>query len=214
MSLTVKRLESRLQDVRAGVVSALAQMLDLRDLNTGRHATRLADLAVQVAERLGVDESALSDIEAASLLHDIGKIGVPDEILLKPGLLNGYERSQVEKHPEYGWAILRTIPGFERVSLLVLHHHERWDGVGYPGRLTGGDTPLGARIVAVVDTFDAMINRRAYRQGLPLQEARRRLDNAAGHQLDPLIVRLFQELLDQHGDGFNGTGQISAHDPS
>ena len=200
-NLRAKELEDRLGQMRAGVVSALAQMLDLRDLVTGRHATRLADLAVQVGERLDLGESELLDVEVASLLHDVGKVGVADDILLKPGKLDADERNQVQKHPEYGWTILRTIPTFEQVSLLVLHHHERWDGGGYPGGLSGTDIPLGARIVAVVDTFDAMLNQRSYRPGLALPEARRRLNDAAGNQLDPGIVPLFQQLIDEDKSG-------------
>jgi HD-GYP domain-containing protein (c-di-GMP phosphodiesterase class II) len=179
---------------------ALNMLLDLKDLRTGLHATRLAEWAVRVGELLGLEESDLRDIEAASLLHDIGKIGLPDSILLKPGKLSSEEYAITKKHPEYGWAILRSIPGFERTSLLVLHHHERYDGKGYPAGLAGEDIPLGSRIVAVVDSFDAMLSSRAYRSALPVEEAVRRLVTDIGSQFDPKIAPLFIELAREQLD--------------
>jgi HD-GYP domain-containing protein (c-di-GMP phosphodiesterase class II) len=192
--LETRRLKEDLKSLRTGVMCALNMLLDLKDLRTGLHATRLAEWAVRVGESLGVDEHQLHDIEAASLLHDIGKIGLPDSILLKPGKLTNEEYSITKKHPEYGWAILRSIPGFERTSLLVLHHHERYDGRGYPAGLAGEDIPLGSRIVAIVDSFDAMLSSRAYRDALPVEEAVRRLTADTGSQFDPRIAPLFIEL--------------------
>lgn len=194
MALQAKELEEQLKQCQNGVMLALNMMLDLKDLKTGLHATRLAEWAVRVAEHLGVGQEELRDIELASLLHDIGKIGVPDELLLKPGRLTDEERAAVRKHPEYGWAILRNIPGFERASLLVLHHHEHFDGSGYPAGLVGEETPLGSRIVSVVDAFDAMLSSRSYRKGLPLEEVLRRLRDGAGTQFDPRIVNHFLDL--------------------
>jgi HD-GYP domain-containing protein (c-di-GMP phosphodiesterase class II) len=128
------------------------------------------------------------------LLHDIGKIGIPDAILQKPGKLTPAERELMQKHSEYGWSVLRLFPGFEQVSLLVLHHHERLDGKGYPAGLKGDEIPLGSRIVSILDAFDAMISNRCYRPGLPLEEAVRRLETDSGTQFDPDIVRLFLPL--------------------
>lgn len=193
-----RRLEEELKSVKTGIMCALNMLLDLKDLRTGLHATRLAEWAVLAAENLGVDESELRDIEAASLLHDIGKIGLPDSILLKPGKLSDEEFAITKKHPEYGWAILRSIPGFEKASLLVLHHHERFDGKGYPAGLAGENIPLGSRIVAVVDAFDAMISSRAYRDALPLEEVLRRLDANTDSQFDPKITPFFIELSKEH----------------
>ena len=192
--LETRRLREELKSLRTGVMCALNMLLDLKDLRTGLHATRLAEWAVRVGENLGVDELELRDIEAASLLHDIGKIGLPDSILLKPGKLTPEEYAITKKHPEYGWAILRSIPGFERTSLLVLHHHERYDGRGYPAGLAGQDIPLGSRIVAIVDSFDAMLSSRAYRDALPVEEAVRRLTADTGTQFDPRIAPLFIDL--------------------
>jgi len=158
------------------------------------HATRLAEWAVRVGEELGLSEEELRDVEYASMLHDVGKVGVSDEILFKPGRLTEEEFDQIKKHPEYGWAILRAVPGLENVSLVVLHHHERMDGQGYPAGLKGDQIPLGARIVCVVDAFDAMLSSRTYRKGLGIDEALRRLRDSSPDQFDPQIVAPFIEL--------------------
>ena len=193
-SLRVKMLEDCLEAARSATIFALNQLLDLKDLNTGVHSTRLAEWGVRVADNLGVEESHRRDVEAAALLHDIGKIGIPDAILQKPGKLTPSERELMYRHSDYGWGILRLIPGFERVSLFVLHHHEQVNGRGYPAGLKGEEIPLGSRIVCVLDAFDAMISSRCYRAGLPLEEAVRRLEGGSGTQFDPDIVRLFLPL--------------------
>ncbi len=195
LALRAKDLEEQLKQCQTGIMLALSMVLDLKDLKTGLHATRLAEWAVRVAEQLGVGHEELRDIEFASLLHDVGKIGVPDAVLQKPGRLTGDEQATVRKHSEYGWAILRSVPGFERTSLLVLHHHEHFDGEGYPAGLVGEEIPLGSRIVAIVDAFDAMLSNRSYRSGLPLEEALRRLESGAGTQFDPRIVTQFINLV-------------------
>lgn len=192
--LRIKQLEQALRQTQAGAVCALTLLLDLKDLKTGMHATRLAEWAVRVGEELGLGEAELRDVEYASMLHDVGKVGVPDEILFKPGRLTEDEFAQVKKHSEYGWAILRAVPGLESVSLVVLHHHERMDGKGYPAGLEGDQIPLGARIVCVVDAFDAMLSSRVYRKGLGLDEALRRLRDSSPDQFDPQIVAPFIEL--------------------
>ena len=147
-----------------------------------------------MAGELGLDESALSDIEVAALLHDIGKIGIPDAILQKPAKLTDAEYDLMKKHPEYGWAVLRHVPGMERASLMILHHHESYDGRGYPAGLQGEEIPIGSRIVSVIDAFDAMVSSRPYREGLPFEEAERRLLQARGTQFDPDVVDRFLPL--------------------
>ena len=188
-------LEDQCRKLRSGTIFALNQMLDLKDLDTGLHSTRLAEWAVRVGEHLGMAESELGHLETGAILHDIGKVGVPDAILNKPGKLDPEERRQVERHSEYGWGILRMVPTFERTSLLVLHHHERIDGMGYPAKLGGEEIPIGARIICVIDSFDAMISDRSYRKGLPLEEAVRRLQADAGTQFDQEVVRLFVGII-------------------
>jgi HD-GYP domain-containing protein (c-di-GMP phosphodiesterase class II) len=187
--------EDQLRKVRSGTIFALNQMLDLKDIDTGMHSTRLAEWAVRVGEHFGMMESELSDLETGAILHDIGKVGVPDAILNKPGKLDPEERKQVERHSEYGWGILRIIPTFERTSLLVLHHHERIDGKGYPAGLGGNDIPVGARIICVIDSFDAMISDRSYRKGLPVEEAIRRLRADSDTQFDRGVVEQFTRIV-------------------
>ncbi len=189
--LRVKELETNVRDLRNALVCSFNQLLDLRDLNTGVHSTRLAEWALRVARQLGVPESFLPDLEMGALLHDIGKVGVPDSILNKSGRLTEEEYARVKLHPEYGWTVLRNLPGFERTSLFVLHHHENFDGTGYPAGLKGSEIPIGARIVSVIDAFDAMVSSRPYRRGLPFEEAARRLREASGTQFDPSVVQTF-----------------------
>jgi len=190
-SLHVKQLEEQALALRASVICAFNQLLDLKDLNTGVHSTRLAEWGMRVGQDLGLEESELKNLEIAALLHDIGKVGIPDAILRKPGKLDPDEYALMKKHPEYGWAVLRMLPGFERVALDILHHHESFDGKGYPAGLKGNEIPVVSRIVCVIDAFDAMVSSRPYRQGLPLKEAVRRLNEASGTQFDPVVVQSF-----------------------
>ncbi len=192
--LRVKEVEEQLVALRTSLVCAFNQLLDLKDLNTGVHSTRLAEWALHVARELGLDDSCLADIEVAALLHDIGKIGIPDAILNKPAKLTGEEYALMKKHPEYGWLVLRKIPGLESASLMILHHHESYDGAGYPGGLKGEEIPIGSRIVSVIDAFDAMVSMRPYRAGLPFEEAERRLLQASGTQFDPDVLKSFLPL--------------------
>ena len=169
----VKQMEEQIGALRSSLICAFNQLLDLKDLNTGVHSTRLAE---------------------GALLHDIGKIGIADAILNKPAKLTAEEYDLMKKHPEYGWAVLRQVPGMERASLIILHYHESYDGKGYPGGLQGEEIPIGSRIVSVIDAFDAMVSSRPYRQGLPFEEAERRLLQARGTQFDPDVVDRFLPL--------------------
>jgi len=196
MGLRLKQLEEELREVQSSICRGLNQLLDLKDLNTGTHSSRIGETAVRVAVALGMDEDDQRDVEIACTLHDIGKIGVPDRILRKSGKLAEEEWVEMRRHPEYGWAILRLFPGLEEVSLYVLHHHERWDGSGYPGSLAGEQIPLGARVVAVVDAWDAMISPRAYKAGVERDEALRRLRREAGSHFDPEIVEAFCQMVE------------------
>lgn len=193
-SLRVKELEESLLAQRTSLICAFNQLLDLKDLNTGVHSTRLAEWAVRIGQELGLEEGALKDLEVAALLHDIGKIGIPDSILKKPAKLEVDEFALMKKHPEYGWAVLRMLPGFERAALYILHHHESFDGKGYPAGLKDSEIPIASRIVSVIDSFDAMVSSRPYRQGLPFEEAIRRLILGSGTQFDPVVVQAFLPL--------------------
>lgn len=189
--MRIKLLEEQSATLRNSVICAFNQLLDLKDLNTGVHSTRLAEWGMRVGQELGLEESALQNLEVAALLHDIGKVGIPDCILKKPGHLDPEEYALMKKHPEYGWAVLRMLPGFERAALDILHHHESFDGKGYPAGLRGTEIPVVSRIVGVIDAFDAMVSSRPYRTGLPYDEAVRRLNEASGTQFDPMVVKSF-----------------------
>lgn len=195
-ALRIKELEEQIVSTRMAIICSLNQLLDLKDLNTGVHSTRLAEWAIHVGRELGIDDRFLGDIEIAALLHDIGKIGVPDAILNKPGRLADEEYELLKKHPEFGWGVLRRLPLMERASLFILHHHENFDGTGYPAGLSKSDIPIGARIVAVIDAFDAMVSDRPYRKGLPFEEAIRRLNEASGRQFDPAVVQCFARIAE------------------
>ena len=178
-------------DVLAGLILAV----DTKDRYTKRHSEDVARYSLLLADRLKVEPDLRRTIEIAALLHDVGKIGVPDVILRKPGPLTAEEQAIVRQHVALGDLIVRDVPNAGLVRAGVRHHHERWDGAGYPDGLAGEDIPLIARIVAVSDTFSAMTTTRPYRKALPLQEALSRLQEAAGSQLDPNLVRSFAEGL-------------------
>ena len=190
-SVRIKQLEEQSSALRNSVICAFNQLLDLKDLNTGVHSTRLAEWGMRVGLELGLEERDLQNLEVAALLHDIGKVGIPDSILKKPGKLDAEEYALMKKHPEYGWAVLRMLPGFERAALDILHHHESVDGRGYPAGLKGNEIPVVSRIVCVIDAFDAMVSSRPYRKGLPHEEAVRRLIQCSGTQFDPVVVQSF-----------------------
>jgi HD-GYP domain-containing protein (c-di-GMP phosphodiesterase class II) len=205
--LRVKELEEQHLTFRNSVVCAFNQMLDLKDINTGVHSTRLAEWALRVARKMEIPEEGLYQVEVAALLHDVGKIGVPDAVLKKPGPLTSEERGLINRHPEYSWSILRLFPGLEEASLYALHHHESVDGSGYPAGLKGNDIPLVSRIICVIDAFDAMISNRCYRQGLAHTEAIARLLHSGGTQFDPTVLHAFIPIAESEAaDVFAAAG--------
>ena len=191
----LRHLEQQIRDVTFSTLCALVQLLDLKDLTTGVHSSRLTVWALTIAKLLGLSADEARQVEIAAVLHDLGKIGVPDEILKKPSRLTPEEQTIMRKHPEYGWAVMKNIPGCQTASLLILHHHEMWDGRGYPAGLKGEDIPLGARIVAVTDAFDAMTTDRCYRKGVSAKQALSTLERFSGAQFDPCIVDIFAEFI-------------------
>ena len=205
--LRIKELEEQHLAFRNSLVCAFNQMLDLKDINTGVHSTRLAEWALRVARKMDMPEERLYQVEVAALLHDVGKIGVPDSILKKSGPLTPEERALINRHPEYSWSILRLFPGLEEASLYALHHHENVDGTGYPAGLKGNDIPMVSRIICVIDAFDAMVSNRCYRQGLPHSEAIARLLRSSGTQFDPGVVQAFIPIAEQEAaDVFAAAG--------
>lgn len=205
--LRIKELEEQQLAFRNSLVCAFNQMLDLKDINTGVHSTRLAEWALRVARKMEMPEERLYQVEVAALLHDVGKIGVPDAILKKAGPLTLEERALINRHPEYSWSILRLFPGLEEASLYALHHHESIDGTGYPAGLKGSDIPLVSRIICVIDAFDAMVSNRCYRQGLPHSEAIARLIRSSGTQFDADVLQAFIPIAEQEAaDVFEAAG--------
>ncbi len=203
----MKELEEQQQALMKSVICGFTQLLDLRDLGTGVHSTRLAEWAVRVARDLGISQSDVYQLEVAALLHDIGKIGIPDSILKKEGKLTDNERAVMNKHPEYSWSILRLYTGFEKASLYVLHHHESFNGKGYPAGLKGEEIPIGSRIVSVIDAYDAMISNRCYHKGMPHEQAIEILVDKAGTQFDPIVVDAFRKTaLQDVADVFAAAG--------
>jgi diguanylate cyclase (GGDEF)-like protein len=182
---------------RFRAAASLAKAVDARDTYTGSHSSRVAELAAWIALRLGLDREHVELTRLAGSLHDLGKLAIPEEILRKPGPLTGPERLVLERHPQIGHRMLESL-GVDPVAEWVLHHHERWDGTGYPDRLCGEAIPLGARIIFVADAYDAMTSDRAYRGRLTPREAVRELERCAGSQFDPEIVDVFaRELVDR-----------------
>lgn len=195
--LRVKELEEQHLSFRNSLICAFNQLLDLKDISTGVHSTRLAEWAIRVARKLQIPEEKLYQVEVAALLHDIGKIGVPDAILKKQAPLTAEERAVINRHPEYSWSILRLFPGLEDASLYALHHHESFDGSGYPSGLKGCEIPVISRIVSVIDAYEAMVSNRCYRKGLPHEEAVRRLLESSGKQFDLEVVQAFIPIAEQ-----------------
>ena len=207
----VKELEEQQSALRNSLICAFNQLLDLKDISTGVHSTRLAEWALRVARKLNIPEQHMYQVEVAALLHDIGKVGVPDAILKKQGPLTAEERAVINRHPEYSWSVLRLLPGLEDASLYTLHHHENVDGTGYPGGLKGSDVPLVSRIVSVIDAYDAMVSNRCYRKGLPHAEAVRRLIESSGTQFDTDVVHTFIPIAEQEAaDVFAAAGTSTA----
>ena len=177
-------------------VEALANALEARDEYTSSHARWITDTALRVGEELGLDSETLKRLELGALFHDIGKIGIPNSVLLKPGPLTDEERLLIETHPELGERIIAPIDQLQNVCGIVRACHERWDGQGYPDRKAGEEIPLEARIIFACDAYHAMTTDRPYRRALPAEEALRRLEEAAGTQFDPQVVEVCLRVLD------------------
>lgn len=175
-------------------LKALVQALETRDFETHGHSERVVTFSLRLGYELNLDKEILRDLELGALLHDIGKIGVPDAVLRKPAKLNEEEWNKMKLHPIHGQKILRNIPFLEGAARIVAQHHEKWDGTGYPVGLRGEDVDIGARIFSVVDAFDAMVSDRVYRKGCSYEDALAELERCAGTQFDPLVVEAFKNV--------------------
>lgn len=185
---------------RATVVG-LSAALELRDDDTGGHAERVAALALRLTAVVAPELVSDPQLEYGFLLHDIGKIGIPDAILRKPAPLDPAELALMRRHPALGQSIARNVPSLSGLpTQVILSHHERWDGGGYPEGLAGEQIPFAARIFALVDSFDAMTNDRPYRRRLPVEHALEEIRNGAGSQFDPHLAEAFPEVVNAVSD--------------
>ena len=175
---------------RYRAAASLAKAVDARDAYTGSHSERVGELAARIARSLGLDEAQVELMRLGASLHDLGKLAIPEEILRKPGTLNESERLVLQRHPQIGHRMLESL-GVEPIAEWVLHHHERWDGDGYPDRLRAEEIPLGARIIFVADAYDAMTSERGYRRPLSPSQALEELERCSGSQFDPAIIDAF-----------------------
>ena len=170
-----------------------------RSQETEEHAERISNLSIRIGQRMNLSQKNLDELNLLAMLHDIGKIGIDDRILNKPGPLNEKEWVEMKKHPEIGYRIVMTAPELQSVAEYLLSHHERWDGTGYPRGLKGNEIPLVARILAVADAYDAMTQDRVYRKALTAKQAAEEIVKNAGTQFDPQVADVFLQLA-QSGD--------------
>ncbi len=202
---TVNNLERHLQRAAASeaelrhnydlTLEAWARIMEHHDLETKGHSRRVVDLGTRLARMLGVGESEIIDLQRGALLHDIGKLSIPDQILRKPGPLDDAEWAEMHKHPAYAREMLQGIPFLARPAAIAYSHHERWDGGGYPEGLRAEQIPLSARLFAVVDVWDALTSERVYRAAWPRQQALDYLRDNSGSQFDPRIVDRFLRMM-------------------
>jgi HD-GYP domain-containing protein (c-di-GMP phosphodiesterase class II) len=177
------------------IVDVLAGTLGLRDGSTGDHSNRVVELAHQIGEKLGLERRELRDLSYAARLHDIGKVGVPDAVLFKTGPLEHDEREVVRHHAVAGAMLIAEVPGLEAVARIVRHHHESYDGTGYPDGLAGRDIPLASRILSVADAYTAMTEDRPYRRARPRFEVDREFSDSSGTQFDPYVVAALRDVV-------------------
>jgi len=192
------------------MLDALVTAVDNKDRYTRRHSEDVMRYAIQIARELGLDKRSQRTIQVAALLHDVGKIGVPDRILRKPGALTDEEFEAIRQHPMMGAVIVGAVAGFEETLDAIRHHHERWDGAGYPFGLNGRDIPLTARIMAVADAYSAMTMDRPYRQGKRPEEAMLLLTQGAGSQWGPDCVAAFKRFFALHNSSDTNSLGISS----
>ncbi len=194
----LRRANLKLSLAYEATIEGWSKALELRDKETEGHTLRVTELTLKLANRLGVDPALLPHIRRGSILHDIGKLAIPDAILLKPGPLSEEERALMQQHPRIAYEMLSPIEYLAPALNIPYCHHERWDGSGYPRRLKGEEIPLEARIFAVADVWDALTSDRPYRRAWSRAEALAYLRQQAGRQFEPRVVQAFLEILEEN----------------
>ena len=200
LELTIQEKTDELKQTYMSVLVTLSRTVEKKDLGTYGHSMRVCDLSIRVAEKLGLPMSEIEVVRAAALLHDIGKIGISDSILAKRGPLTEEERGVLRRHTQNGIEILQPLKQFEALLPGILHHHERYDGSGYPAGLSGDAIPLSARIISVADTYDAILSNRPYRMAAPHDIAMRELRAWSGKQFDARVVSAFDQIIQVEQD--------------
>ena len=190
----------KLEKAYLDMVQTLRYTVEAKDTYTRGHSDRVSEYSVLIGEKLGLPEDQIKTLRIGGLFHDIGKIGIPDSILLKPDKLSDDEYSQIKNHPSIGAHILGSAVIFKDIIPIVKHHHERYDGNGYPSRLKGEEIPYIARIAAVADTFDAMTSRRSYRGPIDIEHVKEEIKRCEGTQFDPQIAEVFLDILNNDYD--------------
>lgn len=194
----LKNTNDKLEQSYLDTIQTLRYTVEVKDPYTRGHSDRVSEFSVLIGKHLGLPEEQIHTLKIGGLFHDIGKIGVPDSILLKESRLTDDEYSQIKNHPTIGSHILSTATIFQDIIPIVKHHHERYDGKGYPSKLSGEDIPYLARIVAIADTFDAMTSKRPYRDALPIEKVKEEFIKGMGTQFDPSLADLFLKLLENN----------------
>lgn len=200
ISVGIMRSTQKIKDDNLELILALSKALDSRDTYTSYHSNNVSRYAVEIARKMHLSDKEIDVIHKGGLLHDIGKIGISEDILLKPGKLTNEEYSVIKRHPVIGYDMIKHVSDFIENGILeiVLHHHERYDGKGYPFGLKGDQIPLGARIIAIADTFDAMTSKRVYRNEIDLESTLVEIEKNKGLQFDPEITDVFLSLFDRN----------------
>lgn len=205
-----KKHNRELADLYFSIIEALARAIDAKDQTTEKHLRRVQDIALAIGKKMGMERKEIEALKAASLLHDVGKIAVPEYILSKPGKLSPEEFKKMSIHPVIGAEILETVPFPYAIGPIVRYHHERFDGKGYPDGLRGHAIPLGARILTIVDCYEALTTDRPYRKALSKQEAKNFMQQEAGKQFDPEVVKIMIENLEEFDKNYESLEEASS----